>query len=392
MVGTWMTNTATVWLVYELTQSPLWLGVAALAGQLPAVVLGPFAGVWVDRVDRLKLLIAAQCFAMLHAGALAVLTFSGVINIWFLLGLTLFHGVVNSVDMPTRQSLSVLLADRREDLAGVIAMNASMFHLARLAGPAVAGVVIALFGAAVCFAVDAVSYIAVLVALFAMRLRKPEISTAKRQSVMVDLIEGVKYVAGSFPIRTHMLLSGAMAAFVLSYASLMPMYSDVFFHGNAETLGWMMASTAAGALIAALYLASRRSLAGIGSAIVTGALLTVAALWGFAYTRDFTMSCILLAVAGGGGILVLASNNTLIQSMLEENKRGRVMSLYGVVFFGGFPLGALFNGWLAARFGAAAAPVFSGCAGLLLAVFYVWIRPKLRVEIKELIHAQMPHP
>ncbi len=389
LVGSWMTNTATVWVVYELTRSPMWLAVVGLATQLPSIVLGPFAGVLIDRVDRLRLLMATQCLAMVHASLLAVFMLSGVLNVWMILGLALFQGVIASVDMPTRQSMAVLLAERREDLSGVIALNASMFHLARLIGPAIAGIVIATFGAGVCFTLDAVSYIAVLIALIAMRLPAGKSKVVPLVAgVMAQLREGVRYVIGSFPIRTHVLLSGGMAAFTLSYATLMPQYADVFFGGDARTLGILLSSAAAGALTAALYLAGRARLAGIGSAITTGAIMSGIGLWGFAVSRELWISCVCLAVAGGGGILVMASNNTLIQSMLEDDKRGRVMSLYTVVFFGGFPLGGLLNGWLAARFGPAVVPAFAGTAALGLAAIYVRMRPHLRVDIKRILHAQ----
>lgn len=382
-----MTNTAMVWVVFELTQSPLWLAAVGLASQLPSIIVGPFAGVLIDRVDRLKLLMVMQFFSMFHAAALAALTLTGSLNIWVLLGLALFHGIIAAVDMPTRQSLSVVLAERREDLSGVIALNASMFHLARLIGPAVAGIVIATFGAGVCFTADAVSYIAVLSALAAMRLpvvkdKKPAI----RPGVLAQMHEGVRYVVGSFAIRTHVLLSGAMAAFTLSYAILMPQYATAFFDGDARTLGLLLSSTAAGALIAALYLAARSKLAGIGSAITAGALMSGGALWGFAFSRNLWISCVCLTIAGAGGILVMASNNTLIQSMLEDDKRGRVMSLYTVVFFGGFPLGGLLNGWLASHFGAPVVPAFCGSAALILASAYIYLRPRLRVDIKRALH------
>lgn len=388
LTGTWMTNTAMVWLVYDLTGSPMWLAIVGMASQLPMVVAGPFAGVLVDRVDRLRLLTVLQVLMMSYAVALAALTFSGMINQWWLLALALFHGFVHSVDVPTRQSMTMMLAERRENLTGVIALNASMFHGARVIGPAVAGFMIASFGAAVCFAADATSYIAVLACLGVMRNpagKSPPAATTS--GVLGQLREGVAYASGSFPLRWHLGLTGAMGFFVLSYAALMPMYADVFFGGSARTLGLMMTSTAVGALTAALYLASRRRLAGIGSVITAGAGLCGLGLLGFAFSRDLWTSCALLTIVGFGGILVMAANNTVVQSLVEEDKRGRVMSLYGVLFSGGLPLGSLWNGWLASTIAPQAVPIFTGISALIITVIFVRMRPRLRTAVRAVLQA-----
>lgn len=384
LLGTWMTQTATVWLVYHLTNSPFWLGAVALLGQLPAILLSPLGGVWVDRLDRVRLLVATQALAMLQSLLLAYFTLSGQITVGLLTALAMFQGLINAFDLPTRQSLNAMLAERREDLPAIIGMNASMFNLARLVGPALAGFVIAAWGAGWCFLLDGLSYFAVLAAILAMKLARPQPKPSGR-SVWHEMREGMVYAWRFRPIRALVLMTAAMGLFGMSFAVLIPVYAKTVFGGDARTLGLMMSASAAGSVLAALYLASRRSIRGLGRTIVGGALMAGAALAGFAFSTNFWLSSACLVVTGMGGILVFASNNTLVQNLVEETKRGRTMSIYTVAFLGGMPLGGLLTGSLASIIGISAATCVNAFACGALALIFAWHLPRLRTEARPVL-------
>ena len=381
LTGSWMTQTATVWLVYHLTHSAFWLGVVAFAGQLPGLLIGPVAGVWVDRLDRRHLLIATQGLAMLQSLALAYFTLAGKITVTQLALLAMVQGVINAFDMPARQALPVLLVGKKEHLANVIAMNVSMFHLARLTGPAIAGFVIASIGAGYCFLWDGLSYLAVIAALLAMRLGQepPQKSGA---SVWHEFRSGLDYAFGFGPIRRLILLTGCMSLFGISFAVLTPAYAREYFGGDARTLGLLMSSSAAGSVVAAVYLSSRKSLRGMGRVIYSGAALMGLALIAFAFSRFLPLSCAFLLLAGCGSILVIASNNTLLQNLVDEDKRGRVMSLFTMAFLGGMPLGSLLTGTLAHQLNITAATCFNGVACLILAYLFCRQLPGFREEAR----------
>ena len=381
LIGSWMTQTATVWLVVTLTNSPFWLGVVGFLTQAPIILLGPFAGVWVDRLDRMRLLIATQALAMVQSLTLAALALTGNINMTSLCLLAVFQGLINAMDMPVRQSLSVLLVEKREHLAAMIGMNASMFNLARLAGPAIGGVVLAKFGAGYCFLIDGLSYIAVLGALMAMSVTAPHAERTGR-SVVSEMKEGFAAALGFRPVRTLIMLSGGMSTFGFSFAVLMPLYARDIFKGDGMTLGILMSSSAAGAVLAALYLASRQRMKGIGLVICGGATLAGLGLWGFAFSRIFPLSMLALLAVGMGSVLVMASCNTLVQNMVDEGMRGRVMAIYSMVFLGGMPLGSLMTGSLATHWGVPAATFFNGAACIVLAALFYRQLPTLRVEAR----------
>jgi len=384
LIGSWMTNTATVWLVYDLTGSPLWLGLVALTGQLPAILLSPFAGVWVDRLPRLKLLICTQIAAMLQALTLAAFTLSGHITIGILVVLSVVQGVITAIDLPTRQSLPVLLVEKREHLAGLIGMNASMFNLARLVGPAIGGLVIAAWGTGYCFLIDGLSYVAVLTALGFMRLNAAP-PPPRMASVWEEMKLGFRYAFSSLPLTTHILFPCLMGIFGLSYGVLIPVYANHVFHGDARTLGWLMSSSAAGAVLAALYLASRKELRGIGRVILFGTVSAGCALFVFAFSQQQWLSMLCLLFTGLGSILVMAANNTLIQNMVEEDKRGRVMSIYTMGFSGGMPLGALLTGTLADWTSITFATCVNGAACILMGLIFAKMLPALRREARPLL-------
>ena len=381
LLGTWMTQTATVWLVYHLSGSPVWLGTVALLGQAPAILLSPLGGVWADRLDRLKLLKITQALAMAQSLLLAFFTLTARIDIWLLTGLAMFQGLINAFDLPARQSLNVLLAEKREHLPAIIGMNSSMINLARLVGPAIAGFVIAGIGAGWCFFVDGLSYVAVLAALSAMRLAHMR-PAPRSGSVWHEMREGLHYTWGFLPIRGLMLMTAAIGIFGLSFAVLIPVYAKTVFHGDARMLGLLMSASAAGSVLAALYLAARKSIRGLGHTIIIGAAMAGCALAVFAFSKTLWLSLACLVVTGMGGILVFASNNTLIQNLVEESKRGRTLSIYTVAFLGSMPLGALLTGWIAAAIGIHAATAINAIACIVLAVVFASWLPRLRAEAR----------
>lgn len=384
LLGTWITQTATVWLVYELTRSPAWLGLVTLLGQAPAVLLSPLGGVWVDRLDRLKLLTATQAFAMIQSLALAVFTLSGHINIWILTVLAMFQGVITAFDLPTRQSLNFLLAEKREHLSAIIGLNSSMFNLARLVGPALGGFIIAGVGAGWCFLIDGLSYIAVLAAILSMRLATPK-PAPRTNSVWKEMREGARYAWSILPIRALILLTGSVGMFGWSFTVLIPAYASHVFGGDARTLGYLMSSSAVGSILAALYLAGRSSLRGLGRTIAIGGCLGGIGLFIFAFSSSLWLAVPCLVFTGMGAILVFASSNTLVQNLVEEDKRGRVMSIYTVAFMGGMPIGGVLTGALADRIGVTATTCLNATACIVIVTaFYLWL-PRLRAEARPIL-------
>jgi MFS family permease len=364
LIGTWMTRLATSWLVYRLTGSALLLGVVAFAGQIPVFFLSPLAGVWVDRWNRHRTLVVTQVLSMLQSFALAALSLTGLITVPELVGLALLQGLVNSFDMPARQTFVVQMVDDRSDLGNAIALNSSMVNAARLVGPALAGVVIAAVGEGWCFFIDGVSYMAVIVSLLLMRVvRTPR--RAVRKHVLGELVEGWNYATQSLPIRSILLLLSLVSLVGMPYTVLMPIFAAKILHGGPHTLGFLMAATGVGALTSAILLAARKSVLGLGKMIPISAALFGATLIAFASSRSFWLSMVLLLGTGFGFIQQLAASNTILQTIVEETKRGRVMAFYAMAFQGVAPFGSLLAGALAARIGAPATLMLGG--GLCIA-------------------------
>jgi len=383
LIGTWMTRIATSWLVYRLTRSALLLGLVGFAGQIPSFLLAPFAGVLVDRWNRHRLLVVTQILAMLQSAALAWLTLAGVINIWHVLLLSLFQGAINAFDMPGRQAFVVEMVERREDLANAIALNSSMVNAARLLGPSIGGVVIAAVGEGWCFFMDAVSYLAVIASLLLMRLaagaRRPGTTEKK---VLHELREGWRYVAGSAPIRSILLLLAVVSLVGMPYTVLMPVFASTILHGGPHTLGFLMAATGVGALLGALFLANRRTVLGLGKVIPAMAAVFGAGLIGFSLSRSLWLSLALLLVTGLGFMVQMAASNTLIQTLVDDDKRGRVMSFYLMAFMGTAPFGSLLAGGLAHRIGAPRTLLLGGCGCIAGAIWFASLLPKLRERVR----------
>ncbi len=384
LVGTWLTRVATAWLVYRLTSSALLLGIVGFAGQIPTFLLAPFAGVLVDRWDRHRVLVVTQALAMVQSALLAWFALRGTITVWHVLVLSAFQGLINAFDTPARQAFVVEMVDAREDLANAIALNSSMVNGARLLGPSVAGVLIAVVGEGWCFAVDAVSYVAVIISLLLMHLRPRTEARRVPKRVLVELREGFRY-AGSFaPIRAILLLLACVSLTGIPYTVLMPIFASKVLHGGAHTLGILMAATGVGAVAGALWLAARTTVLGLGRTLWHAGTLFGAALIAFSFSRAVWLSTLLLIAAGGGMMVQMATSNTLIQTMVDEDKRGRVMSFYTMAFFGMMPFGSLAAGWLGARIGAPATVAWGGVATLAAVALFVRQLPELRRQVRPL--------
>lgn len=364
LIGTWMTRIAMAWLVYRLTGSAFLLGLAGFASQIPTFVLGPFAGVWVDRLDRHRVLVATQVLSMLQSFALAALALPHLITVPEILWLSLFQGVVNAFDMPARQAFLPQMVERREDLPNAIALNSSMVNGSRLIGPSLAGLVIAAWGEGWCFLIDAISYLAVIVSLLMMVVRNPQRRRAP-ESVATELREGWRYVADFPPVRNILLLLGLISLVGMPYTVLMPIFATRILGGGAHTLGFLMGASGLGALGSAAWLASRKSVRGLLRVIPIVAAIFGAGIIAFGYSRWLPLSLLLLLVTGFGMMQQMAASNSILQTILEEDKRGRVMSYFAMALQGTMPFGSLLAGWAAARFGAPATLAIGGGLCLL---------------------------
>jgi MFS family permease len=381
LIGTWMTRVATSWLVYRLTNSAFLLGLTGFAGQIPIFFLTPFAGVWVDRWNRHRTLVVTQILSMLQSFALAALALSGKITIGEVLALMLFQGAVNSFDMPARQAFVVQMIDRREDLGNAIALNSSMVNGARLVGPAVAGMLIAAVGEGYCFLIDGISYIAVIVSLLAMRIAR-ENARRERPRVLDQIAEGWRYVIASSPIRSVLILLVLVSLVGMPYTVLMPVFARSILHGDAHTLGFLMGAAGFGALIGAVALAMRQSVLGLGRVIVWSATSFGAGLIGLGFSRSVWLSLAAVTVAGFGMMRNMASCNTILQTIVDEDKRGRVMAYYSMAFQGIAPFGSLIAGAVAARVGAASTIVGGGVLCILGAAWFASRLPGIRRVVR----------
>jgi len=378
LVGTWMTRIATGWLVYRLTGSALLLGVVSFAGQIPTFVLAPFAGVLVDRVNRHRLLVWTQVLAMLQSFAMAGLALAHVITVPEVIALSLFQGLVNAFDMPTRQAFLVEMVDRREDLGNAIALNSSLVNGARLLGPSIGGILIAAVGEGWCFFIDGASYLAVIASLLLMRVKPAAGRPRQRGGGVRQLAEGWRYVTGFAPVRSILLLLALVSLMGMPYTVLMPVIASTVLRGGPALLGVMMGATGVGALCGALYLARRTTVLGLGKVIVVTAGMFGVGLVAFSFSRVAWLSAACLVVVGFGMMVQMASSNTIIQTVVSDAMRGRVMSFYSMSFMGMAPFGGLLAGALAHRIGAPRTVTLSGVACVLAAAWFATRLPSLR--------------
>lgn len=389
LTGTWLTRVATSWLVYRLTpdhtagEAAFLLGVVSFSGLIPLFVFAPLIGVLVDRWNRHHILVITAVLSMLQSLALAILALGHWINVTQVIALSIFQGLVNAFDMPARQAFVVEMVEGKEDLSNAIALNSSMFNSARLVGPAVAGLLIAWVGEGWCFLIDAFSYIGVVAALLMMRVQ-PRPMPAVRKRVIQDLKDGFANSFGFAPIRALLLLVGSISFLSMSYQVLMPIFADRLSrpgHG-ARMLGWLESAVGVGSLLGALYLASRRSVVGLGKVLALAAMLFGGALIGFGLSPNYLLSMGMMFVAGFGLIVHMASTNTVLQTMVDDDMRGRVMSFYSMSVIGMAPFGSLLCGMLASRLGESHTIILAGVLCILAAGIFFLMIPRMR----ELVH------
>lgn len=381
LVGTWITRIATSWLIYRLTGSALLLGIVGFCGQIPTLFLAPVAGVFVDRWDRHRVLVVTQVLSMLQSLALAVLALAGIITVSEVLALQVCQGVINAFDTPARQAFVVSMIEDRRDLANAIALNSSMVNASRILGPSIGGVLIAAVGEGWCFLADAISYLAVIASLLAMRVDREERRPGATR-LIEELTAGFRYVTGFVPIRTVLLLLAVVSTMGMPYTVLMPAVAAKLLHGGPHTLGWLMTASGVGALAGAFFLAARPSVLGLGRVIATASGTFGAGLIALGLSRALWLSLLILPLIGAGFMVSLAGSNTIIQTLTEEHLRGRVMAFYTMAFLGTAPLGSLLAGVLADRIGEPATIAAGGVVCLLGAGWFASRLPRLRELVR----------
>ncbi len=358
LIGTWMQSVAQAWLVYRLSGSAVLLGLVGFAGQIPVFLLAPAGGIVADTHSRHKIIVGTQAAAMVLAFVLAGLTLTGRVQLWHVFTLAAILGLVNAFDIPARQAFLVELVGRA-DLMNAIALNSSMFNGARIIGPALAGILVAAIGEGWCFFMNGISYIAVLAGLLMMSPR-PIVQRPNGGTPLGRILEGLRYAARTEPIRALLLLLGLVSLAGMPYAVLMPIFADQILHTGARGLGTLMGASGFGALLGALVLATRSELRGLGRWIAWATAMFGASLIAFSASRSFWLSTALMVPAGFAMIVQAAASNTLIQAMVPDALRGRVMACYSMMFMGMAPFGALLAGLLAGRLGAPVAVAAGG--------------------------------
>lgn len=381
LIGTWMQQLAMSWLVYRLTNSAFMLGVVGFSNQIPAFVLTPFGGVLADRVNRHRVLLVTQTLSMLQAFVLTALVFTRTVEVWHIVALGVFIGCVNAFDIPTRQSFLLDMIESREDLGNAIALNSSMFNAARLVGPAIAGLVIAVAGEGVCFLLNGLSFLAVLAALLAMRI-KPQKIENQHANPLHGLREGVRYAFTFTPIRSILLLVALASVMGIPYSTLMPIFARDVLHGGSHTQGFLMSAVGLGALTGALFLASRKSVRGLGKIIAASAGLFGAGLIVFSFSRMLWLSLLAMSLTGFGMMVQMASCNTVLQTLADDDKRGRVISLYATAFMGMMPFGSLLAGTVAKIIGAPHTLLIGGLCCILGALLFARHLPSWREMVR----------
>jgi MFS family permease len=382
VIGTWMTRLATSWLVYRMTHSALLLGVVSFSGQIVSFLLGPFAAVWVERLNRQKLLVWTQAAGAVQSLALAALTLAHVITLWEIMALMALQGLINAFDMPGRQSFLVQMVEGKEDLSNAIAINSSMVNAARLIGPAIAGLLIAAVGEGYCFLIDGVSYFAVIASLLMMRI-KPLEARRRAASMLEQMREGWDYVRTFQPIRTVLTLFALLSLMGWPYSVLLPVFAAQVLHGGPHTLGWLSGASGIGALISAISLAVRKTVLGLTRMLQIAAAMLGTALILFGLSHTLWISLVMMVFAGFGLMQAAAVSNTVIQSLVPEDKRARVMGYYTMAFFGAAPFGSLLAGMLAHQIGAPHTVMVTGACCVAGAIWFTTKLPR--------VHAVM-HP
>jgi MFS family permease len=393
LVGTWITRIATSWLVYRLTGSAFLLGLVGFAGQIPTLLITPFSGVLIDRWNRHTVLVVTQVLSMLQSLALAILAFTGTITVVDILILQLAQGCINAFDTPARQAFVVEMVEDRSHLSNAIALNSTMVNASRIIGPSIGGAIIALAGEGWCFLLDAISYVAVIASLLAMHIT-PVQRGPRTTRVLEELRTGMRYIRGSLPIRTALILLAMVSMMSMPYTVLMPAIATETLHGGAHTLGFLMTASGVGALMGALYLASRLSVLGLETVSAAATITFGVGLIGFALSRVLWLSLAILPVVGAGFMVQMASINTIIQTLVDERLRGRVMAFYVMAFLGTAPIGSLLAGIVAARIGSEYTILFGGSVSVAAGIWFASRLPRLRAVMHPIyaMHGIIPAP
>lgn len=388
LVGTWMQMVALSWFTYTITNSPFMLAVVGASSQLPSLFVMPFAGVFADRLDRKKVIVIVQFLAMIEASLLAFLTITNQVQVWHLIALGVFAGVISAFDMPTRSAFVFDLVDKKEDLPAAIAMNSTLMNVTRLIGPALAGFIVASVGTGMCFLINAFSYIPVIGALFLIHTKKKaglnaneSEQTVKQRSILSELKVGLDYVAKTRSVRQLIIHLGIFGIGGMAYAMLLPVFVHKI-HGDSNTLGYLMSGSAIGSLGATLALASRKSVVGLSRWITISSFAFSILLIVFSFVNGFWPAMLVLAAIGACMMLQMASINTILQTIVEEDKRGRVMSLFTMAFMGAAPIGSLGAGALANKIGLSNTLLICGVYCLIVSIIFYRALPQWRKETR----------
>ena len=371
LVGKWMQRVAMNWLIYRLTGSLLLLGAVDFLILLPTLLLGLFTGVLMEGKDLRKVLVVCQTVSMLHAMILAVLTLTGLINQWHILVLAAIIGISDAFEFPARQSFTVKLVDDNRDIGNAIGLSSMVINITRLIGPSVAGFIIAIFGEGICFLFNGVGHCATIIALLLMRFAQPLASQGSRKKVLEGLSEGIVYAMSFGPLKRYLIIMSIVSFFALPYLVLLPVFASDILQGGPQALGFLMGASGLGALLASIHLTLRQSPFGLGGVLARSCIFFGVSISAFALSRSFPLSLVLIAMLGFFMISTLISCNTLVQTLVDDDMRNRVMSLYTVAAGGFTPLGSLCAGWLASRIGAPKT-LFIGGFVTLLAGLYLW--------------------
>jgi MFS family permease len=381
LIGTWMQRLAMPWLVYHLTGSAFLLGLVGFTGQIPSLLLSPFAGVLTDRWSKYKVLVVTQVISMIQAALLAWLSLTGMITIWEIVILSMILGCINAFDVPARQSFVVEMVEKKEDLGNAIALNSLMFNGARLVGPSVAGIILASTGEGVCFLLNAVSYIFVIVSLLMMKLNSTRVRK-KQTQIFSELSDGFSYTFGFAPIKHLLILLTVSSLMGMSYSVLMPVFAKEILHGDSHTYGFLMGAAGLGALTGAFFLASRKSVLKLGRVVPLSTIIFGTGLIGLSFSREFPLSLILMVFIGLGMMMQTAASNTIIQTITDDDKRGRVMSFYTIAIMGTAPIGSLISGSMAKVIGTPVTIFAGGVACIIGAIFFFRKLPELRKIVR----------
>ncbi len=382
LIGTWMQSIAASWLIYRLTGSAFMLGLSGFLGQMPVFFISPFAGVIGDRLKKRRILLVVQTLSMFQAFVYAAVTLSGIVQVWHILTLSCILGIINAFEMPVRQAFVIEMVKDKSDLPNAIALNSSIFNASRLIGPALAGVIVAAAGEGVCFLINGISYIAVIAAFVSMKVTPVEIAKSGK-NLLSDMKEGFTYAMGFIPIRDILFLIASITFFGMTFPVLLPVFAAKIFNGGSHTFGLLVSSSGAGAFLATVYLAMRKSIEGQGRVMNIAVYTLAAGLMAFSFSGILYVSVVLLVIIGFSMIVVIASCNMVLQAVVDENKRGRVMSFYVMAFNGAAPVGSLIAGAVSSKAGAPVTVFICGSVCLILGIIFSFRIQKIGDSVRE---------